>query len=75
MKKCHASHSALKEKINWCLIELLGPKKEAPKQVEVQEDMLEGFMGNDFGRILQGTQNFSLLGFLWESSTRSKENI
>jgi hypothetical protein len=39
--------------------ELLGPNKEAPEQVEVQEDMLEGFLANDFGKRLQETQNFS----------------
>ena len=46
--------------------ELLGYKKEAPEQVDVQENMLEGFLGNDFERRLQGTQNFSLSGFLWD---------
>ena len=30
--------------------ELLGLKKEALEQVDVQENMLEGFLGNDFGR-------------------------
>jgi CRISPR/Cas system CSM-associated protein Csm2 small subunit len=49
--------------------ELLGPKKEAPEQVEVQEDMLEGFLGNDFGRRLQETQNSSSSGFSLGSST------
>jgi hypothetical protein len=49
--------------------ELLGPKKEAPEQVEVQENMLERILGNDSGRRPQGTQNFSLFGFLWGSST------
>jgi hypothetical protein len=39
--------------------ELLSPNKEAPEQVEVQEDMLEGFLANDFGKRLQETQNFS----------------
>jgi hypothetical protein len=28
--------------------------------------MLEGFLGDDFERRLQGTQNFSLSGFLWD---------
>jgi hypothetical protein len=55
--------------------ELLGPKKEALEQVEVQENMLEEFLGNDLERRLQGTQNFSSLGFLWGSSTWSKEDI
>jgi hypothetical protein len=27
--------------------------------------MLEGFLGNDFERGLQGAQNFYLSGFLW----------
>jgi hypothetical protein len=37
----------------------------SPEQVGVQEKMLEGFLGDDFERRLQGTQNFSLSGFLW----------
>jgi hypothetical protein len=28
--------------------------------------MLEGFLGNNFKRRLQGTQNFSFSGFLWD---------
>jgi hypothetical protein len=31
-----------------------------------KKKMLEGFLGNDFERRLQGTQNFSLSGFLWD---------
>jgi hypothetical protein len=49
--------------------ELLSPKKEAQSNLMSKEKMLEGFLGNDFERILQGTQNFSLSGFLWGSST------
>jgi hypothetical protein len=41
--------------------ELLGYKKEPRSKL-----MLEGFWGNDFDRRLQGTQNFSLTGFLWD---------
>jgi hypothetical protein len=44
--------------------ELLSYKKEPQSKL-----MLEGFLGNDFERRLQGTQNFSLTGFLWGSST------
>jgi hypothetical protein len=31
-----------------------------------RKKMLEGFLGNDFERKLQGTQNFYLSGFLWD---------
>jgi hypothetical protein len=31
-----------------------------------KEKMLEGFLGDDFEKRLQGTQNFSLSGFLWD---------
>jgi hypothetical protein len=36
------------------------------EQIDVQEKMLGGFSGNDFEKRLQGTQNFSLTGFLWD---------
>jgi hypothetical protein len=46
--------------------ELLGPEKEAPEQVEVQENMLERFWRTISG---EGTQTFSSLGFVWGLST------
>jgi hypothetical protein len=46
--------------------ELLGYKKEARSKLMSKKKMLEGFLGNDFERRLQGTQNFSLSGFLWD---------
>jgi hypothetical protein len=46
--------------------ELLGYKKEARSKLVSRKKMLEGFLGNDFERRLQGTQNFSLTGFLWD---------
>jgi hypothetical protein len=49
--------------------ELLGYKKEARSKL-----MFGRTFGNDFERKLQGTQNFYLSGFLWGSSTWSKEN-
>jgi ABC-type Fe3+-citrate transport system substrate-binding protein len=48
------------------ITELLGYKKEARSKLMSKKKMLEGFLGNDFERRLQGTQNFSLLGFLWD---------
>jgi hypothetical protein len=45
--------------------ELLGYKKEAQKKLISKKKMLEGYFGDDFERRLQGTQNFSLSGFLW----------
>jgi hypothetical protein len=35
--------------------------------------MLQEFLGNDFERILQGTQNFSLSGFLWDRVHEARE--
>jgi hypothetical protein len=35
--------------------------------------VLEGFLGNDFERRLQGTKNFSLLGFLWDRVHESRK--
>jgi hypothetical protein len=46
--------------------ELLDYKKEARSKLVSRKKMLEGFLGNDFERRLQGTQNFSLTGFLWD---------
>jgi hypothetical protein len=46
--------------------EQLGHKKEARSQLISKKKMLEGFLGDDFERRLQGTQNFSLSGFLWD---------
>jgi hypothetical protein len=34
---------------------------------------LEGILGNDFERRLQGTQNFSLLGFHWDRVHEEKK--
>jgi hypothetical protein len=45
--------------------ELLGYKKEAQGKLMSKKKMLGGFLGNDFERRLQGTQNFYLSGFLW----------
>jgi hypothetical protein len=44
--------------------ELLGYKKEARSKLMSKKKLLEGFLGNDFERRLQRTQNFSLSGFL-----------
>jgi hypothetical protein len=46
--------------------ELLCYKKETRSKLMSKKKMLEGFLGNDFERRLQGTQNFSLSGFLWD---------
>jgi hypothetical protein len=43
--------------------ELLGYKKEARSKL-TSKTMLEGFLGIDFERRLQVTENFSLSGFL-----------
>jgi hypothetical protein len=45
--------------------ELLSYKKEAQSKLMSKKKMIEGFLGDDFERRLQGTQNFSLSGFLW----------
>jgi hypothetical protein len=45
--------------------ELLSYKKEARSKLMSKKKMIEGFLGDDFERRLQGTQNFSLSGFLW----------
>jgi hypothetical protein len=45
--------------------ELLGYKKEARSKLMSKKKILEGLLGNDFERRLQGTQNFSLSRFLW----------
>jgi hypothetical protein len=46
--------------------ELLGYKKETRSKLMSKKKMLEGFLGDDFERRLQETQNFSLSGFLWD---------
>jgi hypothetical protein len=46
--------------------ELLSHKKEAQSKLMSKKKILEGFLGNDFERRLQETQNFSLSGFLWD---------
>jgi hypothetical protein len=46
--------------------EQLGHKKEARSKLIPKKKMLEGFLGDDFERRLQGTQNFSLSGFHWD---------
>jgi hypothetical protein len=46
--------------------ELLRHKKEPRSKLMSKKKMLEGFLGNDFERRLQGTRNFSLSGFLWD---------
>jgi hypothetical protein len=46
--------------------ELIGYKKEAPSKLMSKKKMFEGFLGDDFERRLQETQNFSLSGFLWD---------
>jgi hypothetical protein len=43
--------------------ELLSYKKEARSKLMSKKKMLEGFLGNDFGRRLQETQNSSSSGF------------
>jgi hypothetical protein len=48
------------------ILENYSLQEGSPEQVDVQEKMLEGFLGDDFERRLQGTQNFSLSGFLWD---------
>jgi hypothetical protein len=48
--------------------ELLGPKKEDPEQVEVQENMLERFLLNDCGKITRNPK-FLLVGIFLGSST------
>jgi hypothetical protein len=35
--------------------------------------MLEGFLGDDFERRLQGTQTFSLSGFLWDQEHEARK--
>jgi hypothetical protein len=50
-------------------------QEASPKQVDVQDKMIEGFLGNDFERRLQGTQNFSLSGFLWGVEYMKQGNI
>jgi hypothetical protein len=45
--------------------ELLSYKKEARRKLMFKK-MLGGLLGNDFERRLQGTQTFSLSGFLWD---------
>jgi hypothetical protein len=46
--------------------ELLGYKKETQSKLMSKGKMLEGFLVDDFERRLQGTQNLSLSGFLWD---------
>jgi hypothetical protein len=53
--------------------EQLGHKKEARIKLMSKKKMLEGFMGDDFERRLQGTQNFSLSGFLWDRAHESRK--
>jgi hypothetical protein len=48
------------------ILENYSVTRRKPEQVDVQEKMLEGFLGNDFERRLQETQNFSLSRFLWD---------
>jgi hypothetical protein len=55
--------------------ELLGYKNEARSKLKSKKKNVRRiFRGNDFERRLQETQNFYLSGFLWWSSTLSKEN-
>jgi hypothetical protein len=48
-----------------CIGEHLGHKKEAQRKLMSKKIILERFLGDDFERRLQATQNFSLSGFLW----------
>jgi hypothetical protein len=53
--------------------EQLGHKKEARSKLMFKEKMLEGFLGDDFERRLQETQNFSLSGFLWDREHEARK--
>jgi hypothetical protein len=53
--------------------ELLSYKKETWSKL-MSKKMLEGFLGDDFERRLQETQNFSLSGFLWERVHEVRKN-
>jgi hypothetical protein len=53
--------------------ELLGYKKEARSKLMSKKKMLEGSLGNDFERRLQGTQNFYLSGFLWDRAHEARK--
>jgi hypothetical protein len=60
----------------WSVVPLISPWRwratssleGSSEQIDVQEkrEGLERFLGNDFERRLKETQNFSLLGFLWD---------
>jgi hypothetical protein len=51
--------------------EVLGYKKETQSKLMSQK-MLEGFLGGDFERRLQGTQ-FPLSGFLWDREHEARK--
>jgi hypothetical protein len=68
---CLSFHLEDEEQLVLCgyIGELLSYKKEARSKLMSKKKMLEGFLGDDFERRLQGAQNFYLSGFLWGSRT------